>query len=31
MKNDKREGYGILYCSDGNKYEGEWKNNNSYN
>ena len=26
MKNDKREGKGIMYYKDGEKYDGEWKN-----
>ena len=26
MKNDKRKGYGIYYFYNGDRYEGEWKN-----
>ena len=25
-RNGKKEGYGILYWANGNRYEGEWKN-----
>jgi len=26
MEKKKREGYGIMHCISGNRYEGEWKN-----
>jgi len=27
MKEDKRNGIGVLYYANGDKYEGEWKDN----
>ena len=29
MENNIKDGYGIIYLANGDKYEGEWKNDYS--